>query len=81
MDEMLARSEGQIMGPRIPIGRRVAPVEEPDVKRDWEIFPSRVFSRASDSSSSDKCSSSNSSNTCEKPTNMSLAGTITVAIM
>lgn len=79
MDEMIARQEGsQIMGPRVPIGRRIVPVDGPAVRRDWEIFSTRLFSRATDSS---ECSNTNHSNTCEKPTNMSLAGTITVAIM
>lgn len=89
MDEMLARRNGnEIIGARVPIGRRIAAVpEEESVKRAWNIFPSQVAGRSlssrTDSSSSSKatCSSSDANNTCEKPMGSNVATEITVAVV
>lgn len=82
MDEMLARRgqvAGHVVGPRFPaLGRRTAPLsEDGTVKRDWNLFPSRIMGRASD----EDCSNSSSNNTCEKPMGSSVATEITVGIL
>lgn len=87
MDEMIARRNGQMVGPRVPIGRRVVALqEEESVKRAWSLLPSRVVTRSSSttdssSSSTTTCSSSSASNTCEKPTSMSVATEMSIGIL
>lgn len=59
--------------------RSLAPQSEQEtVEGGWNIAPSRVVGRSSGSSD---CSSSTSSNTCEKPTNMSVPTQITVGVL
>lgn len=87
MDDMIARRNGHMVGPRVPIGRRVIALsEEEAVNGAWSLLPSRVVGRSSSSttdSSSSKatCSNSDSSNTCEKPTGSSVATYITIGIL
>lgn len=88
MDEMIARHEGiPTLGPRIPIGRRVAAISEEEIiTRAWNMLPTRVLGRSSSSttdssSSTAACSNSKANNTCEKPTSTSIATEITVAIL
>lgn len=87
MDEMIARRNGQMVGPRVPIGRRVVPLaEEETVKGAWSLLPSRVVGRSSSStsdssSSTATCSNSSASNTCEKPTSMGVATEMSIGIL
>ncbi|PSR80291.1 hypothetical protein BD289DRAFT_485078 [Coniella lustricola] len=84
MDEMIARANGAAMGPRVPIGRRMAPLSEADVvKRAW--VPTRIVDRSSSTTSdasaaTTTCSDSSASNTCEKPVSTSVAGYISIGI-
>lgn len=67
------------LGPRIPLRRSLAAQSEQEtVERAWNVVPSRVVGRSSGSSD---CSSSTSSNTCEKPANMNVSTQITVGIL
>lgn len=67
------------LGPRVPVRRSLAAQSEQEtVGRAWNVVPSRVVGRSSGSSD---CSSSTSSNTCEKPTNMNLPTQITVGVL
>lgn len=87
MDEMIARNNGFTMGPRVPIGRRTSVSSTAEtVKRTWDMFPSRVVGRSSSSTSDSSastaaCSNSRDNNTCEKPTNSSIASEITIGIV
>lgn len=58
-------------------------VQEEPVKRAWSLIPSRIVGRASSSTGSDDtpCSSSNASNTCEKPMGTSVATEISIGIL
>lgn len=71
------------VGPVDPIAPVVVVVEEETVKRAWNVVPSRIIGRASSStdSSDSSCSSSDASNTCEKPMGSSVATIISVAIL
>lgn len=86
MDEMIARRNGQMVGPRVPIGRRVVALAEEEVKGAWSLLPSRVVGRSSSStsdssSSTATCSNSSASNTCEKPTSMGVATEMSIGIL
>lgn len=72
-------SNAHPLGPRVPLRRRFAvEAEQETVGRAWNVIPSRVVGRSSGSSD---CSSSTSSNTCEKPTNMNVSTQITVGVL
>lgn len=67
------------LGPRVPLRRSLAARSEQEtVGGAWNVVPSRVVGRAS---GSDDCTSSTSSNTCEKPTNMNVSTQITVGVL